>query len=383
MYIKTGKIHIIRSVCALVLAGLMILGSVFTVAAAVQSAISTESEERDISGDRIVKTDPTLELLNKGGNYHVLTAFEVTVNCGNETTKVISNGETIADVLKTANIVVGADQVTVPAQSTKITSDMNVTVYNGKEISVTADGKTSAVLLPPINIVKALNAAGFGVTDDDILSVSRNSNASDVSNVTIERVTFADKTSTEPIAYESVKENSDDIELGETKLKTEGKDGEMLVATRYKYIDGKEIDKEVVDKKVITEPIDEVTLVGTKGAATTTDAAGTFTDSNGAKVAYTRVLNGSGTAYTAPAGASTATGVAAYHGGVAVNPNIIPYGSKLYIEAADGSCVYGYATAVDTGGALMAGTALVDCFYNTYDECISFGRRNVNVYVIA
>ena len=361
MYIKTGKIHIIRSICALVLAGLMILGSVFTVAAAVQSVVSPESDGQEISGDRIVKTDPTLELLNKGGNYHVLTAFEVTVNCGNETTKVVSNGETIADVLKTANIVVGADQVTVPAQSTKVTSDMNVTVYDGKEVSVTADGKTSAVLLPPINIVEALNAAGFGVTDDDILSVSRDSNASDVSDITIERVTFADKTSTEPIAYESVKENSDDIELGETKLKTEGKDGEMLVTTRYKYIDGKEIDKEVVDEKVITEPIDEVTLVGTKGAATTTDAAGTFTDSNGAK----------------------ATGVAAYHGGVAVNPNIIPYGSKLYIEAADGSCVYGYATAVDTGGALMAGTALVDCFYNTYDECISFGRRNVNVYVIA
>ena len=35
-----------------------------------------------------------------------------------------------------------------------------------------------------------------------------------------------------------------------------------------------------------------------------------------------------------------------YEGGVAVNPAIIPYGSKLYIEAADASHVYGYATAV-------------------------------------
>ena len=73
----------------------------------------------------------------------------------------------------------------------------------------------------------------------------------------------------------------------------------------------------------------------------------------------------------------------AYHGGVAVNPNIIPYGSKLYIVSTDGSFVYGYATAVDTGGALMDGSAIVDCFYNTYDECVNFGRRDVNVYVLA
>ncbi len=102
----------------------------------------------------------------------------------------------------------------------------------------------------------------------------------------------------------------------------------------------------------------------------------------GNSVVYSSVHTGSGTAYTAPAGASTATGVPAYHGGVAVNPNIIPYGSKLYIVSTDGSFVYGYATAVDTGGALMDGSAIVDCFYNTYDECVNFGRRDVNVYVV-
>ena len=30
----------------------------------------------------------------------------------------------------------------------------------------------------------------------------------------------------------------------------------------------------------------------------------------------------------------------------------------------------------------MDGSAIVDCFYNTYDECVTFGRRNVNVYII-
>lgn len=157
--------------------------------------------------------------------------------------------------------------------------------------------------------------------------------------------------------------------------------GEKQITTKYKYVDGKEESSTVVDTKVLKEAVNEIKLIGTKGASSD-ESVGTFTDSDGTKVSYTKVLTGSGTAYTASAGASTATGVPAYHGGVAVNPNIIPYGSKLYIESTDGSVVYGYATAVDTGGALMDGSAIVDCFYDTYDECVTFGRRNVNVYII-
>lgn len=145
--------------------------------------------------------------------------------------------------------------------------------------------------------------------------------------------------------------------------------------------DGKKVSSKTVDTKITKEPVDKVVLMGTKGS-NVSNPVGTFTDMNGNTVAYSSVVTGSGTAYTAPAGSLTATGVTAYHGGVAVNPNIIPYGSKLYIVSTDGSFVYGYATAVDTGGALMSGTAIVDCFYNTYDECVSFGRRNVNVYIV-
>ncbi len=59
------------------------------------------------------------------------------------------------------------------------------------------------------------------------------------------------------------------------------------------------------------------------------------------------------------------------------------YGSKLYVESVDGSIVYGYCTAVDTGGFCDDGSAIIDVFYDTYDECVNWGRRDVNVYVVA
>ena len=65
-----------------------------------------------------------------------------------------------------------------------------------------------------------------------------------------------------------------------------------------------------------------------------------------------------------------------------MNPNQIPYGSKLYVTSTDGRLVYGYAIATDTGGAMLNGSVLVDLFMETYYEAAAVGSMQVNVYVI-
>ena len=70
------------------------------------------------------------------------------------------------------------------------------------------------------------------------------------------------------------------------------------------------------------------------------------------------------------------------YGTVAINPNIIPYGSLMYITSADGKFVYGYAYAADTGTAMMAGSAFIDLYYETYDESVMSAVIPVNVYVL-
>ena len=79
---------------------------------------------------------------------------------------------------------------------------------------------------------------------------------------------------------------------------------------------------------------------------------------------------------------ASASGRRADVGHVAVNPNVIPYGSKLYITSADGSFVYGYAIAADTGTGLMNGVVDIDLFYETYLESCLNGVRYLNVYVL-
>jgi len=68
---------------------------------------------------------------------------------------------------------------------------------------------------------------------------------------------------------------------------------------------------------------------------------------------------------------------------VAVNPNIIPYGSHLWIVSNDGRYVYGYAIAVDTGGFVRhANAPIVDVYVPNSAFARQWGRRGVTVYVL-
>ena len=79
------------------------------------------------------------------------------------------------------------------------------------------------------------------------------------------------------------------------------------------------------------------------------------------------------TAYTWT-GYRTATGTWPSRGTVAVDPNVIPLGSVLYVEG------YGPAVAADTGGAIQG--QKIDLYMDSEHECLQWGRRQVEVRVV-
>ncbi len=94
-----------------------------------------------------------------------------------------------------------------------------------------------------------------------------------------------------------------------------------------------------------------------------------------------KTLSVSATAYTASCnGCSgvTATGVDLNANPnakvIAVDPSVIPLGSKVYVEG------YGYATAADTGGAIKGNK--IDVFIPTQDAALDWGRKQVNIQII-
>ena len=102
-------------------------------------------------------------------------------------------------------------------------------------------------------------------------------------------------------------------------------------------------------------------------------------DENGNPLNYAKKITGRATAYHM--GHTTATGTSVHPGVVAVNPRTIPYGSKMYIVADDGS-VYGYCSAEDTGSFIYWNNApTVDLYVDSTSFAYEWGNKGVTIYI--
>ncbi len=252
-------------------------------------------------------------------------------------------------------------------------------------VTVAVDGETKTVTIENGTVADALNAAGITLGEDDTVEPAETVELKDNMAVTVTRIAFVERVETEAVPFESVEENASDLLEGKKELKQEGVDGVRERVFCDKVVDGTVQSTTELRSSITKKPVNEIWRVGTKKPVAVTAPAGVITDVNGVPTNYTSCLTGEATAYTNDRGLAgdwTASGLPAQVGVVAVNPDIIPLGTHLYIVSTDGKYVYGYAIAGDTGGALYSGAALVDLFYDTYEECIQFGRRNVNIYVL-
>ena len=73
-------------------------------------------------------------------------------------------------------------------------------------------------------------------------------------------------------------------------------------------------------------------------------------------------------------GSRTTMGTLVRRGIIAADPQVIPLGTKVYIPG------YGMATVEDTGGSIRGNR--IDVAFDTYGECIKFGRQSITIYIV-
>jgi len=208
--------------------------------------------------------------------------------------------------------------------------------------------------------------------------VSSEDKAPEKENAISETVTYSEVSETEEIPYNTVKKLNKALAAGETSVVREGTPGKKVKSYKIKYVNGKEASREVISEYTEAQPIDKIVEYGDKDENTAATPNGNFN--------YKYVIECTATAYDLSPeenggfGGMTATGVPLDKGVIAVDPKVIPLGSRVYIEAIDGSWSYGFAVAADTGGAIKGNK--IDLCYRTRSECIQFGRRKCRVYVL-
>lgn len=354
--------------------------------------------------DKAVVTEESSERID----IDIIRAFSVKISVDGGARFVDVTAGTVADALEMAEINFSANDFITPSLSTELEEDMVIEVERGVKIYLTCDGTTNIVYVPQGKVGDALDYVGYQLSEDDNVNVDVSSDVTDGMRINVDRVEYKTTYEKEPIEPTIIEEACNTLPVGQQKVKQEGKEGVLEITVEEKYVNGELAESKEVSRQVLKKPVDRIILIGTleekEETTVTTTAApraveesesvfadfentttnssfGTVIDSAGNSLSYSTVLIGNCTAYYEPGGI-TSTGTAPKYGTVAVNPNVIPYGSRLYICSADGSYVYGYAVAEDTGGACMAGDIVADLYMESEEACNAFGRQELCVYIL-
>lgn len=317
----------------------------------------------------------------------VKRAAEVVVTAdGQSQTIACHTGDTVAQVLEQAGISLGGDDQVNLKLDAEVQDGTAITVTRYYHVYLVDNGIARVYSIPEGTVAQSMASTDFVLQGDDEFSNAEETVRENLV-IGVDHVTYEEIEVTEEIPYSVVKESSDTLYKGSTQVKTKGVNGSKIVTKRQKLVNGEVVSAEVLHEEVVKQPVNEVVLLGSKAkpSAVATNISvtpqGSLVDASGKEIRYSKKIVGSCTAYTG--GGTTSTGKPAAVGRVAVNPNVIPYGTKLYICSPDGRYVYGYAIAADTGGALMSGRVLCDLYMNSYGECVNFGRRPMAVYVLS
>ena len=256
----------------------------------------------------------------------------------------------------------------------------NITVYNGSEVlTTTTYGEVLSELI-----------ARLGITIDEnvVVSVPLDSLTYNGMQVRIDSLNNATERYTVEIPFETVYCDDPTLPLGEEKVLVAGVPGQALRTADVTYVNGEESSRDVLEETITTEPVNKVVAVGTGEQVGQTNEQPIFGDGfivlpTGEVLNYTRTETFVATAYThfdSGCDEYTSNGAKVKWGVVAVDPAIIPYGTRMFIVSEDGSYIYGLSTAEDCGSAIQE--KRLDLYMPTLEQAYAFGVRNCTVYFL-
>lgn len=305
-----------------------------------------------------------------------ITAYQsmskiITLVDDGKVTRYETDASSVQELLTQLEITLNEKDTVKPELNTKIEDNLRITidrwkptvkfVLNGESVEFNTDFKTVGDIVK----AKGLNEEkGISVEPEESTAIK------DGMEIVVKTKEFKTITEEKPMSFETVVKETMDLEAGETKVTQEGQNGLKKVTIQETYVGGELTNKEITNVEVIEEPVNKIVLKGIKNTVKDT--------TTGTKYAYTKAINVEATAYTAYNGDGwgnkTASGMTTAVGVIAVDPSVIPLGTRLYVEG------YGLAVAGDTGGAIKGNR--IDLFFNTSSECTNFGRQNTTVYVL-
>ena len=312
-----------------------------------------------------------------------------------QTTYVITDGDQVKvytgyatdpkDVLDQAGFALGEDDTYTSNPGDGVSE---ITIQRNQAIRVNYCGQTVEADSYGETLESLLNRLGLNVYGDYEVSMPLDTQTYDGMEVRVDSIIHQEQTYTVEIPYETTVCEDPTLPDGYEVVLVEGAVGQLRKTANVVYVNSQETSHEVIEETIVQEPVDRIVKVGVGGmdpVATGAPAVGdgVIITADGEILTYSRSEQYVATAYThTDEGCNmiTATGTTVRIGTVAVDPTVIPYGTRMYIVANDGSYIYGLSTAEDCGGAIKGNR--LDLYFPTDPECWQFGVRNCTVYFL-
>lgn len=289
--------------------------------------------------------------------------------------EVTTSGNTVNDALKIAGIVLEEEDYINCDKNTSLRNIDLIQIDKPITLSVNVEGEEMVLKSFSSSVAKVLEENNIDITARDIVvGANLDDIIEDGMEISVIRISEDYDREKITIEYETEYVASNTMLEGQSKVIVQGREGVRTLVYRVIKEENNVISRTLVSDVVTQNPVKEVIAYGT---------IKNFLNSRGQTVSYTKSYEMIATAYCPDEKWGYQVympGKKARVGVIAVDPNVIPLGTKVYIEGMNGIWDYGFAVAWDIGGSIIGNK--IDLFMLTEEECFRWGVKKVKLYVL-
>lgn len=300
-------------------------------------------------------------------------AIPVVMHERGQITDVPLRGATLREALANIGAPILPNDKVQPDPDGPVTAGLHVFIHRARDVTLTVDRKPVALRSRAATIADLLAEQSVQLEALDRVEPPLAMPLRDNTQVKVVRVRELEVVEDEVLTVATDRIPDENLDFGATEVKVHGSDGLRRYFYRVRIEDGEEVSRDLVDNRLVRDPITRVVHYGTKPPTVET---------NQGPMSYIRKVRVWATWYDAshggkprssPAYGLTALGVRATRGIMAVDPSFIPYRTTAWVPG------YGVARAMDTGGGLRG--AHIDLAFDE-DEPKTWSTRYVDIYIL-
>jgi len=302
-------------------------------------AFASESEDISIESLSTMAVPPTLS---------VRTMRTITVDDDYGKIVLESSLETVGAVLAEAGITVFSADLVRPAIHNWVPGSGLISIERAAQHSIAADGRTVLTRSHRSDPVEIVAEAGISLAGHDFVRDVSTEDSDSGLQLEVVRVEEAYRTEDSAISYETLVQSSDQLEIDSRGVVEAGVYGTYRKRMLVRYENGVAVSEQLEGEWVAQRPSAEIVGYGTNIVIRTLETPS-------GPVEYWRKVRMRVTSYTAassgkpadhPGYGITRSGLPAGFGKVAVDPNVVPFLTNVYVPG------YGVGLAADTGGGI-------------------------------